>query len=108
MLFLPSVYPNKNAGPSSPLPRENKDKGGVGEIPETTPEDSSIAETSIAMETEESPRDVAVSLDAALRNKSILRSKILKSEHHAEFLKKCVEAGKIPRASGSSINPSTL
>ena len=95
---FPSVYPNKNAGPSSALPRERDDKDVVEETPESAPEESSnVAENSHAMEIEESPQDVAKSLDEALRAKSIPRSKILKVAHHADFLKKCVEAGKIPR-----------
>ena len=93
-----SVYPNKNAGPSSAPPRENNDKDGVVETPETAPEEpSNIAKTADAMEIEESPRDVAILLDEALRNMSILRNKILKAAHHADFSKKCVEAGKVPR-----------
>ena len=70
----------------------------IEETPESAPEDSSnVRENSHAMEIEESPQDIAKSLDEALREKSILRSKSLKASHHPEFLKKCVEAGNVPR-----------
>ena len=81
----------------------------VEETPESAPEDSSnVAENSHAMEIEESPQDIAKSLDEVLREKSILRGKSLKAAHHAEFLKKCVEAGRSPGASGSSSSRSML
>ena len=50
----------KNAGPSSALPRERDDKDVVESAPE---ESSNVAENSHAMEIEESPQDVAKSLD---------------------------------------------
>ena len=77
-------------------PQADNNKDGVSEtVPEVS---SNIAETSDAIEIEESQRDEAI---IAWRDfekyKSIQRNRIVKATHHVDFLKECVEAGKVPR-----------